>query len=100
MLKFILMATALAWTSVSAQITLKGKVLNAETRQPLPGATIQIQNSDIAAVADESGEFVIQNIADKSPVTGLYVTDQSSGLYTNVFTLEPRRFGVAAGVKF
>ncbi len=42
----------------------------------------------------------IQNIADKSPVTGLYVTDQSSGLYTNVFTLEPRRFGVAAGVKF
>jgi iron complex outermembrane recepter protein len=42
----------------------------------------------------------IQNIADKSPVTGLYVTDQSSGLFTNVFTLEPRRFGVAAGVKF
>lgn len=42
----------------------------------------------------------IQNIADKSPVTGLYITDQSSGLYTNVFTLEPRRFGVAAGIKF
>lgn len=42
----------------------------------------------------------IQNLADSSAITGLYVTDQSSGLYTNVFTLDPRRFGVAAGFKF
>ncbi len=42
----------------------------------------------------------VQNLFDTSPVTGLYVTDQSSGLYTNVFTLEPRRYGIAAGVKF
>ena len=42
----------------------------------------------------------IQNVFDKDSVTGLYVTDQSSGNYTNIFTLEPRRFGVAAGVKF
>ena len=31
---------------------------------------------------------------------GLYVTDQSSGNFTNVFTLEPRRYGLTAGVKF
>ncbi|MDP3676651.1 MAG: TonB-dependent receptor [Novosphingobium sp.] len=42
----------------------------------------------------------IQNIFDSSSVTGLYVTDQSSGLFTNIFTLEPRRYGIAAGVKF
>ena len=42
----------------------------------------------------------VQNIADKAPVTGLYITDQSSGLFTNVFTLEPRRYGLAAGIKF
>ncbi len=42
----------------------------------------------------------VQNLADKDSITGLYVTDQSSGLFTNIFTLEPRRFGVAAGVKF
>ncbi|MDT0507858.1 TonB-dependent receptor [Novosphingobium sp. MMS21-SN21R] len=42
----------------------------------------------------------IQNIANNNATTGLYVTDQSSGLFTNIFTLEPRRYGVAAGFKF
>jgi len=28
------------------------------------------------------------------------VTDQSSGNYTNIFTLEPRRYGISAGIKF
>jgi outer membrane receptor protein involved in Fe transport len=42
----------------------------------------------------------VQNITNDNSVTGLYVTDQSSGNFTNVFTLEPRRYGVAAGFKF
>jgi len=42
----------------------------------------------------------IQNLSNNTAITGLYVTDQSSGLYTNVFTLEPRRYGVTAGLKF
>ncbi|BBB11356.1 TonB-dependent receptor [Sphingopyxis sp. FD7] len=42
----------------------------------------------------------VSNIFDSQPVTGLYVTDQSSGLFTNVFTLDPRRYGIAAGFKF
>ena len=42
----------------------------------------------------------VQNIFDSTAITGLYVTDQSSGLFTNIFTLEPRRYGLAAGVKF
>jgi iron complex outermembrane recepter protein len=42
----------------------------------------------------------VQNLADSNATTGLYVTDQSSGLFTNIFTLDPRRFGVAAGFKF
>jgi iron complex outermembrane recepter protein len=42
----------------------------------------------------------VQNLANSNAVTGLYVTDQSSGLFTNIFTLDPRRFGVAAGFKF
>lgn len=42
----------------------------------------------------------VQNIFDANSVTGLYITDQSSGNYTNIFTLEPRRYGIAAGVKF
>ena len=42
----------------------------------------------------------VQNLFDTAPITGLYLTDQSSGLFTNIFTLEPRRYGIAAGVKF
>jgi iron complex outermembrane recepter protein len=42
----------------------------------------------------------VQNLFDKDAITGLYVTDQSSGNYTNIFTLEPRRFGLTAGIKF
>ncbi|HEX8222965.1 MAG TPA: TonB-dependent receptor [Allosphingosinicella sp.] len=42
----------------------------------------------------------VQNATGSDAITGQYVTDQSSGLFTNVFTLEPRRYGVAAGVKF
>ncbi len=42
----------------------------------------------------------VQNLFDNASITGLYVTDQSSGNYTNIFTLEPRRYGVAAGFKF
>lgn len=42
----------------------------------------------------------IQNLEDNNAITGLYVTDQSSGLFTNAFTLEPRRYGIAAGFKF
>ena len=42
----------------------------------------------------------IQNVFNDDSVTGLYLTDQSSGLYTNIFTLEPRRYGIAAGFDF
>jgi iron complex outermembrane recepter protein len=42
----------------------------------------------------------IQNLTNNNATTGLYITDQSSGLFTNIFTLEPRRYGIAAGFKF
>jgi outer membrane receptor protein involved in Fe transport len=42
----------------------------------------------------------VQNLTNSNATTGLYVTDQSSGLFTNIFTLEPRRYGVTAGFRF
>jgi outer membrane receptor protein involved in Fe transport len=42
----------------------------------------------------------VQNLTDNDAITGLYVGDQSSGLYTNAFTLEPRRYGVSVGFSF
>ena len=42
----------------------------------------------------------VQNLTNNDAITGQYVTDQSSGLFTNIFTIDPRRYGVAAGFKF
>ncbi len=62
-----------------------------------------IMNAQVQVNGKDDRWFIrgfIQNIANNNATTGLYVTDQSSGLFTNIFTLEPRRYGVAAGVKF
>jgi hypothetical protein len=42
----------------------------------------------------------VQNIFDANSITGLYVTDASSGNFTNIFTLDPRRYGIAVGASF
>lgn len=62
-----------------------------------------IMNAQLQVDGPNDRYFVrgfIQNIANNNAITGLYVTDQTSGLFTNIFTLEPRRYGIAAGVKF
>ena len=59
-------------------------------------AQVQLDSSDKKWFA----RMWVQNLFDKDAITGLYVTDQSSGNYTNIFTLEPRRYGVTAGVRF
>ncbi len=62
-----------------------------------------IMNAQVQLNARDDRWFVrgfVQNLANNNAITGLYVTDQSSGLFTNAFTLEPRRYGISAGFKF
>ena len=62
-----------------------------------------IQNAQVQLNGKDDRWFVrgfIQNIGNNNATTGLYVTDQSSGLFTNIFTLEPRRYGIAGGIHF
>lgn len=40
----------------------------------------------------------VQNLADKHNVTGMYVTDPSSGLFSNLFVGSPRTYGLTLGV--
>jgi outer membrane receptor protein involved in Fe transport len=42
----------------------------------------------------------IKNIADDDHIVGQYITDPSSGLFTNVFAIEPRTYGIALGYNF
>ena len=77
-----------------------GNVFNGRVNriEPFVQANAQIQLNS----ADERF-FVrgfIQNIFDSDSITGLYLTDASSGNFTNIFTLDPRRYGIAIGAKF
>jgi outer membrane receptor protein involved in Fe transport len=40
-------------------------------------------------------EAYVKNLLDDAPITDLYLTDDSSGLFRNGFLLEPRTFGVS-----
>lgn len=60
-------------------------------------------NASLQLNGDDDRWYVrafIQNIFDSNSTTGLYLTDASSGLFTNIFTLDPRRYGIGAGIKF
>ena len=77
-----------------------GNVFNGSVNEidPFVQANAQIQLNG----ADKSWYVrgFVQNIFDDDSVTGLYVTDASSGLFTNIFTLDPRRYGLAVGFEF
>jgi len=45
-------------------------------------------------------DFWVKNIADNDDITAHYLTDASSGNFTNVFILEPRTFGVTVGGRY
>ena len=46
--------------SLSAQGLLKGKIVDASSREPLETATIQIQNTYLGTISNSSGEFELQ----------------------------------------
>ena len=45
-------------------------------------------------------ELFAKNITDEEVITDAYLTDDSSGLFTNVFYTEPRTFGITLGKSF
>jgi outer membrane receptor protein involved in Fe transport len=42
----------------------------------------------------------VKNLTNKTPITDAYTTDDSSGLFTNLITLEPRLYGVSIQKSF
>lgn len=59
-MKKLLLLTALLWISGEAlaqRVHVNGTVKDDYSRQPLPGATIQIQNTEATAVTDKEGKF-------------------------------------------
>jgi iron complex outermembrane receptor protein len=63
----------------------------------------EVVNAQIQLNAPDDRFFVrafVQNLTNNDAITGQGVADQSSGLFTNIFTLEPRRYGATVGFKF
>ena len=93
------------WTLVPrADFTYTGSYYARSFNRPIDRVDgYEIVNAQIQLNGPDERWFVrafVQNLTGNDAITGLYVTDQSSGLFTNAFTLDPRRYGVAAGVRF
>jgi iron complex outermembrane recepter protein len=62
-----------------------------------------VANADIQLNAPENAWYArawVKNIFDKNNMTGEYLTDATSGLFTNAFVGEPRTYGITMGVHF
>jgi len=60
----------------------------------------QNANASLTFMNDGAGlevELYVKNLLEDDQITSQYLTDASSGLYTNVFMLEPRQFGIRIG---
>jgi outer membrane receptor protein involved in Fe transport len=60
-------------------------------------------NSTLTFVRPELGldvQLFVRNLTNAQPITNLYLADDSSGLFTNSFTLDPRLFGAAVTKHF
>jgi outer membrane receptor protein involved in Fe transport len=45
-------------------------------------------------------KLYVKNLFNDQPITGTYVTDPTSALFTNVFTLDPRTYGAQITKRF
>lgn len=68
--------------NLSAQsVTIRGSVIDAVTKDPLPGANIILMGTSIGAASDNEGKFIIRNIpAGSYNIKASYVGYESSDL--------------------
>ena len=63
------------FTRAQSGIDLYGSVLDARTKTPLFGATVHIEKSNLGAVVDQKGNFILRNV----PVGTISVTARYLG---------------------
>jgi iron complex outermembrane receptor protein len=74
LLAVFLLLTLYALPSLAAEtITIKGRVIDSFTQQPLPGATVSIPDLRISAITNSTGEFTF----DKAPNRGRFLIQVS-----------------------
>ncbi|GAA4411181.1 TonB-dependent receptor [Nibrella viscosa] len=63
-MKILLWLGLLVTTSAAAQSTFHARIVDAQSRAPLPGATLQISPLNLGSAADEQGVVTLANIPD------------------------------------
>lgn len=58
--------------------------------------SLNIDNEDLGV----SAQIFVRNVTDETVITDQYLTDDTSGLYTNIFLSEPRTYGVSLTKRF
>jgi outer membrane receptor protein involved in Fe transport len=58
--------------------------------------TVRIDNEDLGLTI----EGFVKNATDEEAITDIYITDDSSGLFRNIFLTEPRTYGLAISKSF
>jgi outer membrane receptor protein involved in Fe transport len=58
--------------------------------------TLDLTNRDL----DLSVQLFVRNLTDETVITDQYLTDDTSGLFTNIFLTEPRTYGVSVTKRF
>ena len=64
---FVVLVTCASWAS--AQVTLRGQVLDSEMGSPLTGASIRIGNSATVHKSDSLGLFEIAGLRGGAPIS-------------------------------
>ena len=53
----------LAYMGIARGSEIKGRIIDAETKQPVPGAQVTIKNLNLSVRANFSGEFSLKNVS-------------------------------------
>ncbi|KAA1192501.1 TonB-dependent receptor [Pseudohalioglobus sediminis] len=65
--------------------------------------SFQIWNAQLSIDSQDDTWYArayVKNIGDEDDTVGMYASDASAGLFTNVFLVEPRLYGVTLGYNF
>lgn len=61
---FCLLLSLQGWAQVECDRSISGKILDLDTNQPLPYATVKLLDTSLGAIADEAGNFSIEKVCE------------------------------------
>ncbi len=67
--------SVLAFNVMKGKTRMTGRIVDAETGQAIPGATVTVKGSTITAVTDGNGYFILENAPAGQQVLLVYATD-------------------------